>query len=80
MTTQMAVMDAFLGNTTEQGGRRIAWAAIAHRNCDQIMHGKYTSYMEIVEESDWSLSPEGFAVQSRLWVSASFLKIVNWAT
>lgn len=71
MATQMALMDAFIGNTTETGGRRIAWAAVAHRNCEHVMHGRYTSYMEIVEESDWSLSPEGFAVQLRLWVSAT---------
>ncbi|VDB91003.1 unnamed protein product [Peniophora sp. CBMAI 1063] len=86
MGTLMAIMDVVLGNTTEQGGRRIAWAAIAHRNCETLMHGRYTSYMEIVEESDWSLSTEGFVVQHRIWdemsdilkgVSAKFSQVLS---
>lgn len=63
-------MDVLLGQTTEVGGRQISWAALAHRNCEGIMHGRYSQYMEVVEESDWALSEEGFAVQRRLWVSS----------
>lgn len=64
-----SILDLIWGNTTEVGGRRIAWAAVARRHCEYLLHGRYTAYMEVMEESDWSLSKEGFAVQLRLWVS-----------
>ena len=70
---RMSLMDFFVGNTTEQGGRRIAWTATALRHCEERMHGAYTSYMEITEESDWAISEEGYATQQRLWVSVTFL-------
>lgn len=66
---RMSLMDLFIGNTTEQGGRRVAWTAVAHRHCEERMHGAQTSYMEITEESDWAISEEGYATQRRLWVS-----------
>ncbi|VDC03182.1 unnamed protein product [Peniophora sp. CBMAI 1063] len=64
---RMSLMDFFIGNTTEQGGRRVAWTAVALRHCEERMHGAYTSYMEITEESDWAISEEGYATQKRLW-------------
>ncbi|KZV62741.1 NAD(P)-binding protein [Peniophora sp. CONT] len=64
---QMSIMDTLIGQSTEVGGRQIAWAALAHRNCEHTIHGRYAQYMEVVEESDWALSKEGFAVQRRLW-------------
>ncbi|KZV64273.1 NAD(P)-binding protein [Peniophora sp. CONT] len=64
---RMSILDLVLGNTTEQGGRRVAWAAIADRHCEKRMHGAYTAYMEITEESDWAISEEGYATQRRIW-------------
>ncbi|KZV61633.1 short-chain dehydrogenase [Peniophora sp. CONT] len=83
---QMKIMYAVLAQSTEVGGRQIAWAALAHRNCEHVIHGRYTQYMEAVEESDWALSEEGFAMQTRLWdettnilkgVSPKFNQIVD---
>ncbi|VDB87633.1 unnamed protein product [Peniophora sp. CBMAI 1063] len=67
LSLRMSAMDFLIGNTTEQGGRRIAWAAVALRHCEERMHGAYTSYMEIAEESDWAMSEEGYATQRRIW-------------
>lgn len=57
----------FICRTPEMGSRTIIHAAIS----DQIQHGKYLSNCRVEKESEYSLSEEGMALQSRLWVSHS---------
>jgi retinol dehydrogenase-12 len=55
--------------TTEAGARELVWAAVGAGHREWQLHGRYISDMQVVEESDFSLSMEGCAAQEKLWVS-----------
>jgi len=56
-----------LARSTEAGARELLWAAVARRHCEKEIHGKYVSDMQVKEESDFAMSPDGFELQRRLW-------------
>ncbi|KAJ7581188.1 hypothetical protein C8J56DRAFT_1057187 [Mycena floridula] len=54
MLDQFKTMDQEFGLTSEEGGR-------------SILRAKFLSIGRVVEESDFSLSKEGYEMQNRLW-------------
>ena len=66
---RLAIFCFFFARQAEVGARQITWAAVARPHCEERLHGRYVSDMEIKEESDFAMSTEGFEVQQKLWVN-----------
>ncbi|KAJ7579307.1 hypothetical protein C8J56DRAFT_868375 [Mycena floridula] len=63
-------MDSEFGYTSEEGSRHIVYGATAGYGIpeeEEKLRGKYISLSEVLEESDFSLSKEGYEMQNRLW-------------
>jgi hypothetical protein len=67
-----SILEALLARTTEEGSRQLLWAAIGGAGREFELRGAYVSKASIQEVSDYALSDEGAAVQTRLWVSDAF--------
>jgi retinol dehydrogenase-12 len=67
----MRVMEWTIARPTEEGARVFVWAALTGHD-DPIqrdrVRGKYISFFEVDEESDFVLSTEGADAQRRIWV------------
>ena len=61
--------EVFLARTTEQGSRQLVWAAVGGAGREFELRGGYVSKADLQEVSDYVLSDEGAAVQTRVWVS-----------
>ncbi|KAJ3863526.1 MAG: hypothetical protein NXY57DRAFT_1001009 [Lentinula lateritia] len=51
--------------TSEEGSRQIIYAAIGGK--DEELRGKFTSYSQVLEISDWMLSEEGKKAEDKTW-------------
>jgi len=60
-------MEKALAFTAEVGSRRLVWAALSYQDQPDKLRGAYLSNFEIVEVSDFILSPEGAKMQERSW-------------
>ncbi|KAK7031655.1 WW domain-containing oxidoreductase [Favolaschia claudopus] len=67
----MAVFDWFmekaLAFTSEVGSRRLIWTSLSHPENPDKLRGQYTASFQILEPSDFVISPEGKKVQDRSW-------------
>ncbi|KAF7345680.1 WW domain-containing oxidoreductase [Mycena venus] len=69
----MAVIDWFMekalafSSSAEVGSRRLVWSALSHQDQPEKLRGEYSSNFQIVEASDFALSPEGVKMQVRSW-------------
>ena len=63
-----SIMEAFLARTSEEGSRQLVWAAIGGAGREFELRGSYVNKSNFQEVSDYALSDEGAAVQTRLWV------------
>ncbi|KAI0002530.1 hypothetical protein BJV74DRAFT_973541 [Russula compacta] len=61
------IMEAFLARTTEEGSRQLIWASIGGAGREFELRGAYVNKSNLQEVSDYALSDEGAAVQTRLW-------------
>jgi retinol dehydrogenase 12 len=61
-------MEALLARTTEEGSRQLVWAAIGGVGREFELRGAFVNKANIQEVSDYALSDEGTAVQTRPWV------------
>ena len=62
------IMRALLARTTEEGSRQLIWAAIGGAGREFELRGGYVNRANLQEVSDYALSDEGAAVQTRVWV------------
>jgi retinol dehydrogenase-12 len=62
------IAQALLARTTEQGSRQLVWAAVGGAGREFELRGGYANKADLQEVSDYALSDEGTAVQTRLWV------------
>lgn len=79
------VIEKALAMTTEEGSRQLVWAGIGGNPASgqpslaepkgvytaEELHGQYTSLSMAQEAADHVLSPEGKAIQERVWVRGS---------
>jgi retinol dehydrogenase-12 len=65
-------MDVLLAHTTEEGSRQLVWAAVGGAGRESELRGGFVSNSDLREVSDYVLSDEGAAVQTRLWVHNTF--------
>jgi retinol dehydrogenase 12 len=70
------IMEALLARTTEEGSRQLVWAAVGGAGREFELRGGYVDMANLQEVSDYALSDEGAAVQTRLWVRDTFSH--NW--
>jgi len=61
------IMEAMLARTTEEGSRQLLWAALGGAGREFELRGAYVSMANVQEVSDYALSDEGAAVQTRVW-------------
>ena len=66
------IMRAILARTTEEGSRQLVWAAVGGTGREFELRGGYVNKANLEEVSDYVLSDEGGAVQTRLWVRDTF--------
>ncbi len=66
-----SIMEFLLARTTEEGSRQLVWAAVGGAGREFELRGGYVSNADLEEVSDYALSDEGAAVQTRLWVRSS---------
>ncbi|KAF7345417.1 WW domain-containing oxidoreductase [Mycena venus] len=62
------LMEKALAFSAEVGSRRLVWAALSHQDQPEKLRGEYSSNFNIMEVSDFALSPEGVRMQDRSWV------------
>jgi len=72
-----AIREALLARSTEEGSRQLVWAAVGGAGREFELRGGYVSNANLREVSDYALSDEGAAVQTRLWVRNAFSHS-NW--
>ena len=69
------IMTSLFAKTTEEGGRSIAYAAIAGSSSgegqEKPFHGKFISTCEVTPVSTFTTSEEGKKLEDRIWVSYS---------
>jgi retinol dehydrogenase-12 len=63
-------MEVLLARTTEEGSRQLVWAAVGGAGRESELGGGFVSNANLREVSDYVLSAEGAAVQTRLWVGS----------
>lgn len=56
-----------LARMTEEGSRQLMWAAVGGAGREFELRGGYVNKANLQEVSDYALSDEGAAVQTRLW-------------
>jgi len=61
------ILGALLARTTEEGSRQLVWAAVGGAGREFELRGGYVNKANLQEVSDYALSDEGAAVQTRLW-------------
>ncbi|TFK25282.1 short-chain dehydrogenase [Coprinopsis marcescibilis] len=61
----MRLMSFVIGHTSEQGSRRLVWAAL-QEDTDSL-RGGFVGPVKVVEPSDYAVSEEGVRAQARLW-------------
>jgi NAD(P)-dependent dehydrogenase (short-subunit alcohol dehydrogenase family) len=61
------MIQALLARTTEEGSRQLVWAAVGGVGREFELRGGYVNMANLEEVSDYALSDEGAAVQTRLW-------------
>jgi retinol dehydrogenase 12 len=67
------IMQTLLARTTEEGSRQIVWVAVGGAGREFELRGGYVVNKADSEEvSDYALSDEGAAMQTRLWVRDRF--------
>jgi retinol dehydrogenase 12 len=71
------MIQALLARTTEEGSRQLVWAAVGGVGREFELRGGYVNKANLEEVSDYALSDEGAAVQTRLWVRDTFSH--DWA-
>ena len=64
----LRIMAALLARTADEGSRQLVWAAVGGAGREFELRGGYVNKADLEEASDYALSDEGAAVQSRLWV------------
>ncbi|KAJ7872976.1 hypothetical protein B0H13DRAFT_2236246 [Mycena leptocephala] len=62
------LMEWILALTTEEGSRRLVWAAIGLPNAEDTLRGQYINCCTVEEPSDFVIGAEGHKVQEDLWV------------
>ncbi|KAI0281756.1 hypothetical protein BGY98DRAFT_1088331 [Russula aff. rugulosa BPL654] len=62
-----SIMEVLLARTTEEGSRQLVWAAVGGAGRESELRGGFVSNANLREVSDYVLSAEGAAVQTRLW-------------
>ena len=65
-------MHALLARTTEEGSRQLVWSAVGGTGREFELRAGYVNKADLEEVSDYALSDEGAAVQTRLWVRDTF--------
>jgi len=70
------ITEGLLARTTEEGSRQLVWAAVGGVGREFELRGGYVNMANLEEVSDYALSDEGAAVQTRLWVRDTFSH--NW--
>jgi hypothetical protein len=65
------LMEWILALTTEEGSRRLVWAAIGLPNAEDTLRGQYINCCTVEEPSDFVIGAEGHKVQEDLWVCTS---------
>ena len=63
-----AMREILLARTIEEGSRQLVWAAVGGVGREFELRGGYVSKADLQEVSDYALSEEGAAVQTRFWV------------
>ncbi|KAJ6616967.1 hypothetical protein B0H10DRAFT_2434660 [Mycena sp. CBHHK59/15] len=61
------LMEKMLAFTTEEGGRQLVWAAVGEQANPERLRGEYISCSEVMEVSDFALSPQGVKAQDHIW-------------
>jgi len=61
------IVQALLARTTEEGSRQLVWAAVGGVGREFELRGGYVNRANLQEVSDYTLSDEGAAMQTRLW-------------
>ncbi|GBE81921.1 Short chain dehydrogenase sol3 [Sparassis crispa] len=54
-------------HTAEEGSRELVWACVGGQEREDDLRGAFVWHQQITEVSDYVLSPEGAALQERLW-------------
>ena len=62
------IFHVLLARTAEEGSRQLIWAAIGGVGREFELRGGYVNRANLQEVSDYALSDEGAAVQTRVWV------------
>jgi len=62
-----AIRKFLLAHTTEEGSRQLVWAAVGGAGREFELRGGYVSMANLEEVSDYALSDEGAALQTRVW-------------
>ena len=60
------MIQALLARTTEEGSRQLVWAAVGGVGREFELRGGYVNKANLEEVSDYALSDEGAALQTRL--------------
>jgi len=66
------IVEPLLARTTEEGSRQLVWAAIGGGGREFELRGGYVDKASLQEVSDYVLSDEGAAMQTRIWVRDTF--------
>jgi NAD(P)-dependent dehydrogenase (short-subunit alcohol dehydrogenase family) len=61
------LMERALAFPTEVGSRRLVWAALSNQDHPEKLRGEYTASFQVLEASDFVISPEGAKIQDRTW-------------
>ncbi|KAJ7581544.1 hypothetical protein C8J56DRAFT_833656 [Mycena floridula] len=69
-TARYEAMEREVGLTSEEGGRNIVYGVTGgygNPEEEEKLRAKFISLAEVIEESDFSLSKEGYEMQNRIW-------------
>jgi retinol dehydrogenase-12 len=61
------MIQALLARTTEEGSRQLVWGTVGGVGREFELRGGYVNMANLEEVSDYALSDEGAALQTRLW-------------
>ncbi|KAJ7132355.1 hypothetical protein C8R44DRAFT_698819 [Mycena epipterygia] len=61
------IMELILAFSTEVGSRQLVWAALAHQDDPEKLHGQYISAYDVREVSDFVLSAQGAKAEDHIW-------------
>ncbi|KAJ6586340.1 hypothetical protein DFH09DRAFT_1432174 [Mycena vulgaris] len=63
----LKVLEWLLAFTTEEGSRRLVWAAVGLPSAPETLRGEYIDCCAVEEASDFVIDAEGHRVQEDLW-------------